>query len=234
MITPMDIHNKTFSKQIRGYSSEEVNSFLEELAGDYERIYREHREMEEEMDAIKTKLRNYEKMEETMSSTLVMAQQTAENVKRNANKEAELSIREAQNEARKIVSDAEAARRKMNADLLKTEGDMNLYIEKLLSNFKSALSLIESAKAAQAPQPIQTAPKTQEVPAAQEAPAAEAPAEDIPVQTEETAEGAEKQQKPLKQQKLNLSQKRKKRLLLIQKKKKKKKAPTYSTWLLKP
>lgn len=125
MITPMDIHNKTFSKQIRGYSSEEVNSFLEELAGDYERIYREHREMEEEMDAIKTKLRNYEKMEETMSSTLVMAQQTAENVKRNANKEAELSIREAQNEARKIVSDAEAARRKMNADLLKTEGDMN-------------------------------------------------------------------------------------------------------------
>ena len=76
MITPMDIHNKTFSKQIRGYSSEEVNSFLEELAGDYERIYREHREMEEEMDAIKTKLRNYEKMEETMSSTLVMAQQT--------------------------------------------------------------------------------------------------------------------------------------------------------------
>lgn len=133
MITPMDIHNKTFSKQIRGYSSEEVNSFLEELAGDYERIYREHREMEEEMDAIKTKLRNYEKMEETMSSTLVMAQQTAENVKRNANKEAELSIREAQNEARKIVSDAEAARRKMNADLLKTEGDMNLYIEKLLS-----------------------------------------------------------------------------------------------------
>lgn len=47
MITPMDIHNKTFSKQIRGYSSEEVNSFLEELAGDYERIYREHREMEE-------------------------------------------------------------------------------------------------------------------------------------------------------------------------------------------
>ncbi len=159
MITPMDIHNKTFSKQIRGYSSEEVNSFLEELAGDYERIYREHREMEEEMDAIKTKLRNYEKMEETMSSTLVMAQQTAENVKRNANKEAELSIREAQNEARKIVSDAEAARRKMNADLLKTEGDMNLYIEKLLSNFKSALSLIESAKAAQAPQPIQPAPQ---------------------------------------------------------------------------
>jgi cell division initiation protein len=147
MITPMDIHNKTFSGQIRGYSKDEVNAFLEELASDYEKIYREHRAMEEEMDIIRTKLRNYEKMESTMSHTLVMAQETADNVKKNAHKEAELSIQEAQSEAQKIVSDAEAARRKMNADLLKAEGDMNLYIEKLLSNFKSALALIEAAKA---------------------------------------------------------------------------------------
>ena len=155
MITPMDIHNKTFSRQIRGYAQDEVNTFLEELAKDYERIYREHREMEEEMDTIRTKLRNYEKMEATMSNTLVMAQETADNVKKNAHKEAELSIREAQNEAHKIVADAEAARRRMNGDLLKTEGDMNLYIEKLLSNFKSALALIESAKAVKAPQPVE-------------------------------------------------------------------------------
>ena len=157
MITPMDIHNKTFSGQIRGYSKDEVNAFLEELASDYEKIYREHRVMEEEMDTIRTKLRNYEKMESTMSHTLVMAQETADNVKKNAHKEAELSIQEAQSEAQKIVSDAEAARRKMNADLLKAEGDMNLYIEKLLSNFKSALALIEAAKAARAPQAGQAA-----------------------------------------------------------------------------
>ena len=50
MITPMDIHNKTFSKKLRGYADDEVNSFLEEVASDYERIYREHREMEEQMD----------------------------------------------------------------------------------------------------------------------------------------------------------------------------------------
>lgn len=156
MITPMDIHNKIFSGQLRGYSKDEVNAFLEELASDYEKIYREHRAMEEEMDIIRTKLRNYEKMESTMSHTLVMAQETADNVKKNAHKEAELSIQEAQSEAQKIVSDAEAARRKMNADLLKAEGDMNLYIEKLLSNFKSALALIEAAKAARAPQAVQT------------------------------------------------------------------------------
>lgn len=183
MITPMDIHNKTFSGQIRGYSKDEVNAFLEELASDYEKIYREHRVMEEEMDTIRTKLRNYEKMESTMSHTLVMAQETADNVKKNAHKEAELSIQEAQSEAQKIVSDAEAARRKMNADLLKAEGDMNLYIEKLLSNFKSALALIEAAKAARAPQAVQASQPAVSEPAAEaessspveeEAPAVEA------------------------------------------------------------
>lgn len=155
MITPMDIHNKTFSRQIRGYSQDEVNAFLEELATDYEKIYREHREMEEEMDGIRTKLRNYEKMESTMSNTLIMAQETADNLKKLAHQEADLSIKEAQTEAHKIVADAEAARRRMNEDLLKTEGDMNLYIAKLLSNCKSALAMIEAAKAVQAPQPVE-------------------------------------------------------------------------------
>ena len=154
MITPMDIHNKTFSKKLRGYADDEVNSFLDEVASDYERIYREHREMEEQMDTLKAKLANYEKMEATMSSTLVMAQETAENVKTTAKKEAEVIVREAQNRAARIVSDAEVARRKMNADVMKTEGDMNLYIEKLLANFNSALSLIQAAKAARAPHVI--------------------------------------------------------------------------------
>ena len=152
MITPMDIHNKTFSRGLRGYSQEEVDAFLQELASDYERIYREHREMEEEMDTVKTKLRNYEKMESTMSSTLVMAQETAENVKRNAQKEAELAVREAQKEA---------ARRKLNTDLLKTEGDVKVYIEKILANFKSAMALIESAKNTPEPQ-IVKAPEGQD------------------------------------------------------------------------
>ena len=154
MITPMDIHNKTFSKKLRGYADDEVNSFLDEVASDYERIYREHREMEEQMDTLKAKLANYEKMEATMSSTLVMAQETAENVKTTAKKEAEVIVREAQNRAARIVSDAEVARRKMNADVVKTEGDMNLYIEKLLANFNSALSLIQAAKVARAPHVI--------------------------------------------------------------------------------
>lgn len=186
MITPMDIHNKTFSRQLRGFSAEEVNSFLEELAGDYEKIYREHREMEEEIDAIRTKLRGYEKMEQTMSGTLIMAQETADNVKRNAVKEAELSMKEAHAEAKKIMIQAEEKRRRINEELLKTEGSMNLYLEKLMSNFKTAYALIEAAKSVKAPSPIEEIKREEATPASAAAPAAEEkPAE----KQEENAEG---------------------------------------------
>ena len=193
MITPMDIHNKTFSKKLRGYADDEVNSFLEEVASDYERIYREHREMEEQMDSLKSRLAHYEKMEATMSSTLVMAQETAENVKTTAKKEADVIIREAQNKAAQIVAGAEAARRKMNADVVKTEGDLNLYIEKLLANFTSALNIVKAAKAARAPQTIRDAAEASVAPTeaaveAQEDTMAEEPAAE---ETAQAAEGAE-------------------------------------------
>ena len=193
MITPMDIHNKTFSKKLRGYADDEVNSFLEEVSSDYERIYREHREMEEQMDSLKSRLAHYEKMEATMSSTLVMAQETAENVKTTAKKEADVIVREAQNKAAQIVAGAEAARRKMNADVVKTEGDLNLYIEKLLANFTSALNIVKAAKAARAPQTIRDAAEASVAPTeaaveAQEDTIAEEPAAE---ETAQAAEGAE-------------------------------------------
>ena len=193
MITPMDIHNKTFSKKLRGYADDEVNSFLEEVASDYERIYREHREMEEQLDSLISRLAHYVMMEATMSSTLVMAQETAENVKTTAKKEADVIVREAQNKAAQIVAGAEAARRKMNADVVKTEGDLNLYIEKLLANFTSALNIVKAAKAARAPQTIRDAAEASVAPTeaaveAQEDTMAEEPAAE---ETAQAAEGAE-------------------------------------------
>ena len=192
MITPMDIHNKTFSKKLRGYADDEVNSFLEEVASDYERIYREHREMEEQMDSLKSRLSHYEKMEATMSSTLVMAQETAENVKTTAKKEADVIVREAQNKAAQIVAGAEAARRKMNADVVKTEGDLNLYIEKLLANFTSALNIVKAAKAARAPQTIRDAAEASVAPTEAAVEAQEDTiAEELAAQVAEGAEAAQ-------------------------------------------
>lgn len=175
MITPMDIHNKTFTRKLRGYAEDEVNSFLEEVVSDYERIYREHREMEEQMDAIKSKLSNYEKMEATMSATLVMAQEMSETVKQNAAREAELIVREAHAQAEKIIAEADSTRRSTNEAVMRTENDMRLYVEKVLANLNSAKAMLEEVRAERAPrvEDKQPAPDpAPEAPAAEAAPAA--------------------------------------------------------------
>ena len=201
MITPMDIHNKTFTKSVRGYAPEEVNAFLDELVSDYERIYREHREMEEKMDTLKTKLSNYEKIEATMSNTLIMAQETAENVKQAAQQEADLIVREAKARAQQILADTEMDRLHVNEAVVKTEGDMKLYIEQVLVHLKSAMAMVEDAKSARAPMVIsgfkeketeETAAPAEVSEAAEAAETAEAAAAEEVSEMPEAAEAPEK------------------------------------------
>ena len=47
MLTPMDIHNKEFKRVFRGYSEEDVDAFMNNIAGDYEKVYREYCELKE-------------------------------------------------------------------------------------------------------------------------------------------------------------------------------------------
>ena len=51
---------------------------MESIADDYEKVYREYCELKERCDKLQDKLTQYEKMESTMNSTLMLAQQTAE------------------------------------------------------------------------------------------------------------------------------------------------------------
>lgn len=151
MITPMDIHNKTFSKGLRGYSEEEVNDFLRQIVADYEQIYREHREMEEQMDQMKTKLANYEKISETMTNTLQLAKDTAENVKKNAKRNAEILIANAHAEGDRQIREAEESRRRLVENMIRTEGNMKNYVGKIRKELQLALAAIDALDRIEAP-----------------------------------------------------------------------------------
>ena len=105
MLTPMDIHNKEFKRGFRGYSEEDVDAFMDNIADDYEKVYREYCEIKEKCEKLQDKLSQYEKMESTMNSTLMLAQQTAENVKVSARKEADLILQEAENKKKKMLTE---------------------------------------------------------------------------------------------------------------------------------
>lgn len=181
MITPMDIHNKTFSKGLRGYSEEEVNDFLRQIVTDYEQIYREHREMEEEMDQMKVKLSNYERISDTMTATLQLAKDTAENVKKNAKRNADILISNAKMEGDRQVKDAEDYRRRLAETMIHTEGNMKNYVSKIRKDLELALASIDALENLKAPiVPGYAYPAVE--------PEEEAPAEEIP--TEEVLDKA--------------------------------------------
>ena len=103
MITPLDIENKKFSKQMmNGYNVEDVDDFLDELVIDYEKNYKELAEANDKIDKLMNELEQYKNLEKTLQNTLVMAQTTAEEVKVVAKQQAEQIINDAKAKADEI------------------------------------------------------------------------------------------------------------------------------------
>lgn len=44
-LSPIDIHNKEFTKAFRGYAEDEVNEFLDQIIKDYEILLREKKRL---------------------------------------------------------------------------------------------------------------------------------------------------------------------------------------------
>jgi len=105
-ITPMDIQNKEFERSFRGYDIEDVDEFLDRVAKDLEQMTRENMELKEQLSELQEKNKSYQKLEETMHSAIVVAQETAEEVKKNAKREADLIKRESEREAQRLIEDA--------------------------------------------------------------------------------------------------------------------------------
>ena len=144
MITPLDIENKKFSKQMmNGYSVEEVDDFLDELTIDYTKNYKEVSELRNKVDELNKSLEHYKAIEETLQNTLVMAQSTAEDVKKVARQQADQIINEAKGTAQKQASDLDneiVAKKKEVEDIKK---QFDIYKAKMESLLISQLELLK-------------------------------------------------------------------------------------------
>lgn len=106
-MTPLDIRNKTFRKGLRGYQCDEVEKFLENISQEFELAYTENFELREKTKGLETEIGHYRQIENTLQQTLVLAQQTAEEVKETARQEAALILRKAEHEKLTKVSEAQ-------------------------------------------------------------------------------------------------------------------------------
>ena len=144
MLTPLDIENKKFSKQMmNGYSVEEVDEFLDELTADYEKLYKETTENKNKVADMQEEMAKYKNIESTLNNTLIMAQTAAEDVKNLAKQQAESIINEAQSNAKQAVIELEQEITMKQKELEDLQKQFDVYKAKMESLLISQLELLK-------------------------------------------------------------------------------------------
>ncbi|HYR60638.1 MAG TPA: DivIVA domain-containing protein [Nitrospiraceae bacterium] len=142
-ITPLDIQQMIFNVSFRGYDKEEVNRFLEELAQTVESLNRDHAVQQEKIIFLEQQLAELKRTEATLSNTLLSAQSLAEDVKRNAQREADLVIKEAEVKAGELIRQARVALADTQRDLSSLQKQRLLMIERLRASLRMFERLFE-------------------------------------------------------------------------------------------
>ena len=144
MYTPLDIENKKFAKQMmNGYSVEEVDNFLDELTVDYEKLYKESSDNKSKISELEANLVKYKNLESTLQNTLVMAQSTADEIKKVAKQESDQSIRDAQATAKSQLMEIEQQITIKTKELEDLKKQFDVYKAKMESLLISQLELIK-------------------------------------------------------------------------------------------
>lgn len=144
MLTPLDIENKKFSKQImNGYSVEEVDDFLDEVGVDFAKKQKELNEAYKKNEELNASLEHYKNIEETLQNTLLMAQSTAEEVKNVAKQKADQIVNEAKTNTQKEVDFLQNQILMKKKELEDIQKQFDIYKAKMESLLISQLELIK-------------------------------------------------------------------------------------------
>ncbi len=148
-ITPLEIRQKEFNKNFRGYDKDEVSAFLQSLSSEWEKLQTEYQGTLKKLEESEKEVQKLKEVENSLFKTLKTAEDTGANMVEQSKQAAELHLKEAKmqvesmlndanNKARNIIEEAEdiAASTFQNlVDELKDVEDSFKSIEKLREDF---------------------------------------------------------------------------------------------------
>ncbi|MGN8645087.1 DivIVA domain-containing protein [Gracilibacillus sp. HCP3S3_G5_1] len=143
-LTPLDIHNKEFARGFRGYDEDDVNEFLDQVIKDYETVIREKKDLKEQVDHLNEKLSHFSNIETTLNKSILVAQETAEEVKENARKESKLIIKEAEKNADRIINEALHKSRSIALEVEELKKQAKVFRTRLKMLIEAQLDLLEN------------------------------------------------------------------------------------------
>ena len=150
MLTPLDIQNKEFGREFRGYSMQEVDEFLNLVIDGYERLYKENMEAKDSITKLQESLKQYKNLENTLQSALVVAQSASEQVQKNAEEKAENIIADANNKAKEIVANSFEEVKKLEYRYEELKRSVDVYRAKMTALLESQLGILKKVETSDA------------------------------------------------------------------------------------
>jgi cell division initiation protein len=141
-ISPLDIKKQEFAKKFRGYSPDEVHSYLEMVAVEYEDMIRKSRDLEQKVGMLEERLDHYKRMENVLQETLITTQRAAEETKAAAEKRAQTIISEAKMEAQRIANENNEKLGKVRRDIADLTNQRDSFAVSFRSLLESQISLL--------------------------------------------------------------------------------------------
>ena len=147
MLTPLDIENKRFGKQMmNGYNVNEVDDFLDELTLEYGKLYKENAELKERREELDSDVDKYKNIENTLQNTLIMAQKTADEITAVAKQQAEQIIKDAEFSAKSSLEELNTQIMIKEKELEELKKQFDVYKAKMESLLISQLELLKEIK----------------------------------------------------------------------------------------
>lgn len=145
-LTPLDIRHREFKRGMRGYADVEVDEFLDQVADEYERLFKENIDLTERLEALQEKVTGYRRIEDTLQKTLVSAQASAEELEQNATKEAQLILRDAELKGRQMVNDTYSEKQAIEQSMAKLRAAEQDFVFKFRQMLEGYLSQVDKAQ----------------------------------------------------------------------------------------
>jgi cell division initiation protein len=145
-VTPLDIRQKTFEKNFRGYDKDEVDAFLLSLSQEWERVMDEAKELKIKIQASEKEVQKLREVESTLYKTLKTAEDTGANIVEQANKSAELLTKEAQMNSESMLNDARMKARNMYEEADEKARNVLYQAQNKLNEFVLEIKSLENQK----------------------------------------------------------------------------------------
>ena len=143
-----------FNRALRGYDVDEVNAFLDQVITQVEKMIGDIKEKNnlifelenkiKETEVIREKLDTYEKMEDTLSKAIMMAQKTSDQMKVSAHEECERILIAARGNANRILNEALMKADKTESEALMLRRNINLFKRRLKDIVEAQIEVIDT------------------------------------------------------------------------------------------